>query len=640
MENEGHREVLIFLHSKRTPKMTAEFNFYELKHSGRLPSPSGAALRILQLIKSDETTVVDLAHTLKTDPALTSRILTFANSAAFGSRRPIVNVTEAAQMMGMRALGNLALSLSLVGNNLKGPCKEFDYNAYWMQSLAFAVSLAAITTKQTTVAPEEAFTIGLLSEIGQLALATVWPEEFAQCLHLQQEEELLKLEFESFVIDHRALTLMLLHDWGLPTIFLDALKMSFDLNSVEVNRTTRLADQLCFARQLAKYCVADDQYRNDALAGLERVAELHDLDSEALAGFVDDIFEQWHIWGKIISINTDQKLVFDLPSPNHEELSKLPGLKIVLLNEDSALLGWLSKQLIAMGHQVVNCQDEESALTQIFEHQCQILVVDRHLKQSDGMKLCKTLRRTDIGKKLYIIMLTDSEIEDEYLEAFESGIDDYIIKPVKLKILLARIRAGQRIALLQRELEQEKEDIQRYNAELALANRRLNVMANTDELTGLSNRRYALQRLKQEWEAAVRYNRPLSVIMLDLDHFKSINDTSGHEAGDEVLMHTASLMQAGARATDVVCRFGGEEFLIIATNTDGKTALLLAERIRSSIRKLQPKDIALSKPITVSIGVAGSIGQKTNWDELIRLADQALYSAKADGRNKSRLAKV
>jgi two-component system, cell cycle response regulator len=163
-------------------------------------------------------------------------------------------------------------------------------------------------------------------------------------------------------------------------------------------------------------------------------------------------------------------------------------------------------------------------------------------------------------------------------------------------------------------------------------------MANTDILTGLPNRRYALARLEQEWDAAQRYNRSLSVLMLDLDHFKSVNDTLGHDAGDIVLAHAAKLIKATARTSDVACRLGGEEFLVIATNTDGATAILLAERIRSAIQTHQPTELRLIRPVTISIGVAGSVGSKPGWKELIKLADQALYKVKAGCRNAVQLA--
>jgi diguanylate cyclase (GGDEF)-like protein len=126
--------------------------------------------------------------------------------------------------------------------------------------------------------------------------------------------------------------------------------------------------------------------------------------------------------------------------------------------------------------------------------------------------------------------------------------------------------------------------------------------------------------------------------MLDLDHFKSVNDSLGHDAGDLVLVHSAKIMKKCARATDITCRLGGEEFLVICPNTDAKAALLLAERIRQTIEKNQVENVSLLKPMTVSIGVACSIRSSMGWKELITLADEALYVVKRDKRNAVQLA--
>jgi diguanylate cyclase (GGDEF)-like protein len=158
-------------------------------------------------------------------------------------------------------------------------------------------------------------------------------------------------------------------------------------------------------------------------------------------------------------------------------------------------------------------------------------------------------------------------------------------------------------------------------------------MANTDVLTGLSNRRYSLNRLEQEWISAQRTLRPLSVLMMDLDHFKSVNDSLGHDAGDLVLIHAAKILRACTRPSDIPCRLGGEEFLIIAPNTGVKESLLLAERIRRTIETHQAQNVALLKPMTVSIGVACSINGVPTWKELITLSDEALYEVKRDKRN-------
>jgi two-component system cell cycle response regulator len=618
--------------------MNTEFSFHELKAADRLPSPSGLALAIMRLVQREDVTAKKLADLVKADPALTARILSFANSAAFGARRPVASVQDAVLMMGMQSVRNFALSLSIVGTRRGGHCPGFDYGVYWAQALAVAVAVAAVTGRERTVAPEEAFTLGLLSDIGRLALATAWSEAYGECLRVSQGDDLLQLERERFAVDHRELTVILLLDWGLPSLLLEALKLSFEAPSGESSRLIRFAQQLVFARQLARFCVADGQYRAVLLPRLRQEAAIHALENEAFDQFIDGVIEQWQEWGKLIDIETDVRLAF--PVSQNEQTEALPGLDLLLVDDDPMMLARLSKQLAAAGHRVNVCRDGESALKHVIENQPQLMITDWRMKPMDGLTLCKTLRGSDLGKNLYLIMLTASESEDALVEAFDAGIDDYVTKPVSLRVLLARVRAGQRIIMLQQEVEKEKKDIERYSAELAVVNRRLEMMANTDILTGLPNRRYALSRLEQEWDSAQRYSRPLSVLMLDLDYFKSINDTLGHDAGDIVLAHAAKLLKATARTSDIACRLGGEEFLVIAPNTDASAALLLAERIRSAIQSHQPKDLALPRPMTVSIGVAGSVGGKPGWNELIKLADQALYKIKAGGRNAVLLASL
>ena len=613
--------------------MNTDFSSDELKFTERLPVSSGLALAIMQLVQKDDITVQKLAERVKVDPALSERILSFANSPAFGIQRPVAHVNEAT--MDMQSIRLFALSLSLICNNRDGHCPGFDYVAYWAQALAKAVAIAAITARERTVHPEEAFTLGLLSDIGRLTLAATWPDIYDDCLHAAETGDLLHLERERFAVDHQELTLMLLQDWGFPGLFLDALKLSFGSVS-EASLASRLAEQLAFAQQMARYCVADDLYRTALLPGLRQQAAAHAIESGDFSPWIDNISQQWYEWGQLIEINTDVRLA--VPVGQQEHTGALPGLDLLLVDDDLMLLARLTKQLSAAGHRVAVCYDGESALKHIIEHKPQLVITDWWMKPMDGLSLCKTLRSSDIGKNLYLIMLTAAASEDALVEAFDAGIDDYVTKPVSLRVLLARIRAGQRVVILQQEVQKEKQDIQRYSAELAVANRRLELMAYTDILTGLPNRRYALSRLEQEWSATQRYNRPLSVLMLDLDHFKTINDTLGHDAGDVALAHAAKLIKSTVRASDIACRLGGEEFLVIATNTNGAAAALLAERIRSAIQTQQPSGIILVRPVTISIGVASSVGRQCGWEELIKLADQAMYTAKAASRNAVQLA--
>jgi len=611
--------------------MNTEFNLDELKVADRLPSPSGTALAIMQLVQRSDATVQQVSQLVKVDPALSGRILRFANSAAFGARRPIADVQTAVIMMGMQTVRNFALSLSLIGSNSSGHCRKFDYETYWSRSLAMSVAIASITARETTVVPAESFTLGLLSDIGSLALATAWPDIYGECLGAQGEQ-LLALESERFATDHKALSLVLLADWGFPIVFLDALKLSFDKRVAGVNRTADFARQLIFARLIGNYCVADENLRAAMWQDLATEAVLHAMDEAALLRFIDETIELWHDWGKLIDVKTDVRPSI-LKTVAATKPPALPGLDLLLVDDDPMMLARLSKQLAAAGNQVATCRNGEAALKYIIEHKPQLVLTDWRMKPMDGLALCKALRASAFGKNIYLIMLTSTENEDALVEAFDAGIDDYVIKPVSLRVLLARLRAGQRIITLQKELEKESEDIKRYTAELAAANRRLKSMANTDILTSLPNRRYAMSRLEQESAIAQRCNRSLSVLMLDLDHFKSVNDSLGHDVGDQVLVHAASLMRENVRTSDIVCRLGGEEFLIIAPNTDGTTALLLAERIRNAIEQKQLGGVKLTYPVTVSIGVAGSKGAEPSWKELMKRSDNALYIVKQGGRN-------
>lgn len=617
--------------------MNQTFNFHEMKTSNRLPSPSGTALEIMKLLQRDDAEISDVIKLVKLDPALTGRVLQFANSAAAGSHRSVTNIADAVMMMGMSAVKNFALSLSLVGNNNDNRCPNFNYAAYWSKSLATGVAISVLSTHERVISAEEAFTLGLLLCIGRLALATAWSESYGECIALAKNDDaaLLKLEQERFAITHRELSVMLLADWGFSDLFLEGLKLSYAPLNENLSKANSLAKQLVFAGKVANYCLADEAYRAILKPDLVVEASHNSFDEAELGAFLEVVLTQWQEWGKSINVKTDIRQ----SSPElGEGKNILSGLNILVVDDDDLMmLARLSKQLTAAGHKVAACKDGDSALKYALEHKPDLIITNWHMKPMDGIQLSKTLHSSTWGSSIYIIMLTSTEEESALIEAFNAGIDDYVTTPISLKVLLARIRAGQRIITLQQEVEKERKDLQRYIAELAVANRRLELMANTDVLTGLSNRRYSLNRLEQEWTSAQRNKRPISVLMLDLDHFKSVNDTFGHDAGDLVLIQAAKVIKKCVRATDIPCRLGGEEFLVILPSTDGKEALLLAERIRKMIEANQA-NVPLTKPMTVSIGAACSTNGKISGKELITLADEALYAVKREKRNAVKLA--
>jgi diguanylate cyclase (GGDEF)-like protein len=242
--------------------------------------------------------------------------------------------------------------------------------------------------------------------------------------------------------------------------------------------------------------------------------------------------------------------------------------------------------------------------------------------------------RSDGG--VAIIMLTVHNTEAAKVEALDAGADDFVTKPFNPRILLARVQAGQRLIELQRQVEADKKLRMRQVAEMGLITRKLRAAALTDVLTDLPNRRYALTRLEQEWTNAARTNRPLSVVMLDIDHFKKVNDTYGHDVGDIVLKQTAAVLRTRTRRGDVVCRLGGEEFLVINVNSDMTSAVMCAERLRTAVEANLVTCEGFSGRVTVSLGCAERTPAIADIDDLLKAADEAVYVAKAAGRNVTR----
>ena len=232
--------------------------------------------------------------------------------------------------------------------------------------------------------------------------------------------------------------------------------------------------------------------------------------------------------------------------------------------------------------------------------------------------------------------MTAQESTDRLVEAFEAGANDYMTKPINPKVLGARLRAGQRVVHLQEELEFDRQQLHKFADELAASNQRLQQLALTDVLTGLPNRRFANEHLERQWALAERSDRPLSCMMVDIDRFKQINDTYGHKMGDDALKQVAHVLRGSTRAEDVVCRFGGEEFLLICPDIPAEQAYQYAERLRQNVAAIRVRgDDGQAFHLTISIGMASKKPALLNTEMLLQLADKRLYAAKKGGRNRT-----
>jgi diguanylate cyclase (GGDEF)-like protein len=311
-----------------------------------------------------------------------------------------------------------------------------------------------------------------------------------------------------------------------------------------------------------------------------------------------------------------------------------PGTRVLVVDDEPSARHLISLHLRRAGFEVIQAVDGESGLRAVISDAPEIVITDWLMPGMSGLELCKALRKSEIGKKLYLLLVTAREEEDSIVEGFEAGANDYLTKPFNPRILLARVRAGRRMVELQHQVELDKRVDKKRVADMAKLARELRNAATRDVLTGLPNRRSAMTQLQEFWIAAERYGRPLSVAMIDIDHFKQVNDQHGHQVGDAVLRNVANVLRAKTRRSDVVCRIGGEEFLLISVNGDLTGTRVGAERLRASVEATTITCPGFEGQITVSLGVAERTPAMKSIDDLLLAADRAVYMAKEQGRNR------
>lgn len=305
---------------------------------------------------------------------------------------------------------------------------------------------------------------------------------------------------------------------------------------------------------------------------------------------------------------------------------------ILLIDPDVSVTKILSDRLSSIGFNTMAANDEETAFKLIQTGNPDIILLDILMKSKSGNDILTAIKSEHNSQNTPVIILSSAVDVNSKVNGFLSGASDYIVKPFRFAEVLARINNQIRIVNMQHELEKK-------NKELTEKNILLQQMAVTDGLTGLYNKRYILSRLSGEISHAARYKEPISFLMVDVDHFKKINDTYGHVVGDILLKETAQLLRKLVREFDIIARYGGEEFLVVLPNGDVMGAGILAERLRDSVEKSVFNINGNKILITISIGI-GTANLKLNVDsgaevtKLINQADIALYNAKANGRNR------
>lgn len=618
----------------------------QLKLGGQLPSPRGVALAIMEIARRDNATLAEIARVVQTDPALSSRLIKLANSAT-GISRPVVSVQEAVLRQGMNTVRQLALGFSLIDQYRNGACQAFDYQRYWSHSLLMALSMQAFGARVHIAAQDELFVLGLLAQVGKLALATIYPKDYSEILlahHTRPDTPLVEHERSRLETDHIELGIAMMMDWGLPRVFTSPLahyEKPDALSQPRDSRSTSLMLMLRLAHRLADLGLAEADARPPLVRAWIDMAVDLDLQQEDAGTFIDAVIANWQEWGKLLNIPatalpTIKEICHGQILVEEDAAERQIPLRVVVADDNAASRRHLMAILSEDGnHFVYPAENGNTALALAMEVLPHVIIAHYDLPQLDGLELCQALRATEEGRRMHILLTSDDNHEDELTRAYEAGADGFVPSTVTVDGLRTRLQVAQRQVRLQSDWEKDRAQLRQIAAELAAANRRLATVALTDLLTDLPNRRSAMDQLEQAWSAASRSGMPLSVMLIDIDHFKSINDTYGHAAGDTVLREAATAMRTAARRGDSVCRFGGEEFLVICPNTDLKSAYQSAERLRKILASQHIDFGQISKTITASIGVAVREPGTLDIDALVSAADQALYAAKNSGRDRT-----
>ena len=478
-----------------------------LQAGGKLPTPPGVVLRLLELTRRADATVREIAGIIAMDPGLSAKILRFVNSPMAGVAREVASLPQAVALMGVRGVKMMALSFSVISPWTRRTAAGFDHQQFVIQSLACGTAAKVLSGQVKIGAPQEAFLAGLLSQIGRSTLASALPEEYAQVLKSARRvpDDLPDLERAAFGETYATVGGQLLRSWGIPETLCRAVEM---FRSLETERDPPPLARILSVAELAAGLVCDDD-------------EDHSPYSER---FVQTA-------RRILGLDDDQCL--------------------------SAI------QAVA--------------------------------------------RETDAARVLFEI----PEARMRPVEEIESEVRERITE-----LSLAMHLENQNMA-------QQQEELLRR--------------ATTDPLTGVGNRAAFDARLSLELERAVRSGTAVALLMIDVDKFKTFNDTYGHLAGDRVLQAVARTLDENIRKVDYVARFGGEEFAVIAPGASKDGAVLLAERLRQSVDSMPVAWEGKTLGITISVGV-GLLIEVTDTKEaavaLVRSADEQLYAAKCSGRNR------
>jgi diguanylate cyclase (GGDEF)-like protein len=354
------------------------------------------------------------------------------------------------------------------------------------------------------------------------------------------------------------------------------------------------------------------------------------IGADPLALLCDGVVQEWTDWGRLLNVNTSALPPFSelLSAPQApafaggEDLAPTPpgqGLRVLVVDDDGSMRKLIKMLLTRVGHECLEAENGRIALDIALETPIDLMIVDWLMPEMSGIELIRSLRQTDFGKGIYILIHTAMDQEDRLVEAFEAGADDFLSKPMKPRILAARLRAGQRVVMLQREIERDQSNLQRFSTELALLNRRIQESRLVDSVTELGNRPAILEWLRHNWADG----GDMTAILIKLDGLADINQTHGRQAGDEALRRVANLLRGGMKSRCQLGRYGDSQFLVLCTHASQESARAAADKLRLAIAS---RPLPTTPPCTLNLRTSVAVRSPAikSVDHLLSALESAL----------------
>lgn len=559
--------------------------------------------------------------------------------------------------LGLETSREVALGVVLFRSLRVGRSKALAYDDFWTRALARALSARHLASLFGLEDPVRAFLAGLCAELGQLAIAEANPSRYDELIYdrgLAQPSDLAIRERGSFGIDRDTVTWATLRHLGFSRrVYGPALGRSRELRSggeppVGIPDLCMEVDEI--SELFSSVICSDKAERTDRWPEFVRLRSRHGLSRELINALADGVVNDWWDWGDLLVIPTRTLPGFselcDWNERGVEPVRYNPigagglvprpegdGLHVLLVEDDPTVRLVTRRRLERAGHRVEVASDGAEALDVMRQEPPQVVLSDWRMPNMDGLELCRHLRRSELGRRTFFILFTGEEKEEEIVKAYEDGINDFIGKDAAPQILLARVLAARTFLAQWDQVDQDRGIIRAHCEQSRRLAARMKHAAITDALTGLPNRRYAMDRLREEWARSDRTGQPLSLVMMDIDNFKRINDNHGHDVGDLVLEEAAAVLRSATRRNEAVCRIGGEEFIVICSDADLGAAARCAERLRAAlaVNVIQAGDF--ERGVTLSLGVAQRSPGIDGVDDLLKAADEAVYRAKQGGRD-------